>query len=852
MVEFALVLPMLLLVTFGVIEFGRLLFTYSAVYTASREAARYGSAAGDIGGYVAHYQDCTGIRNAAKRIGGLVGVTDNTIYISYDQGAITSTLGTCPLNGVGPQLALGNRVSVMVSTQYRPIVPLVGVPSFPISSTSSRTILKNVSIQGDPAAGEEGGLPVVYFELEEHDLEEAEDSWDVVIKSSEAAEDTITINFSVGGSAVQGSDYALNHTTSVTISPGEDEAKITIYPVDDAIDEYNETINFTIESTVNAARSAPYLHTTTILDDDAQPNVTFTVSQAVGENEPEFYLVATLLDGGVETVSGKDVRVHYSLSGSAAQGGDYQPGDNPILIPPGSPNAYAVMTLVDDAVYEQDETMIATMGTTENASAGPVIVHTTTILDDEAPPRVSFSTEEQIVTEQAGVVVVTVLLTNADGSPALSSQPVSVNYTAAGSAQAGSDYSMPAGPLVIQPGHSEASFAVSLVNDGLPEPDETIVLALSDPQNASLGTLIEQIITISNETTAYFTSESQEGQEGAQSLSIQVRLSPPQNTPVSISFSVAGSAVLDEDYTLSHAGSLVIGAGQESATLVVHPVNDSMDEDDETVEITLQSSDIAIVGTPGQHTLTLVDNDLPPTVHFTTTGQEVDEMTTAVTAVVQLSAASSRPITLPFELSGSASLGLDYTLNPPQMAVIQPGTTNASFTFNILDEGLTEGDETAVITLQDPDNAAMAAPFAHTVTIRSNDQPVCNIMTSNELVFNTAGKYFSWTLSNLGADTLVLKSLTVWWPTNASPAPKFDMTYFNTVKIWDGNEPASPATVTSFDGYTSDRRLTGTPAEIKFYLTRTPLSGSYKVMLVFRNETRGVDCTAVEKTKNLP
>ena len=43
MVEFALILPLLLLVVFGIIELGRLLVIYSSVGTASREAARYAS-----------------------------------------------------------------------------------------------------------------------------------------------------------------------------------------------------------------------------------------------------------------------------------------------------------------------------------------------------------------------------------------------------------------------------------------------------------------------------------------------------------------------------------------------------------------------------------------------------------------------------------------------------------------------------------------------------------------------------------------------------------------------------------------------------------------------------------------
>ena len=40
MVEFALAIPFLLVLAMGVIEFGRLMFSYSAVVSAAREAAR--------------------------------------------------------------------------------------------------------------------------------------------------------------------------------------------------------------------------------------------------------------------------------------------------------------------------------------------------------------------------------------------------------------------------------------------------------------------------------------------------------------------------------------------------------------------------------------------------------------------------------------------------------------------------------------------------------------------------------------------------------------------------------------------------------------------------------------------
>ncbi|MBS3753771.1 MAG: pilus assembly protein, partial [Anaerolineales bacterium] len=65
MVEFAMVFPFLLLLTLGVIQFGWMLFSYSAVVSASREGSRYGAAIQDIGGGIPQYEDCDGIKGAA-------------------------------------------------------------------------------------------------------------------------------------------------------------------------------------------------------------------------------------------------------------------------------------------------------------------------------------------------------------------------------------------------------------------------------------------------------------------------------------------------------------------------------------------------------------------------------------------------------------------------------------------------------------------------------------------------------------------------------------------------------------------------------------------------------------------
>jgi Flp pilus assembly protein TadG len=151
MVEFALTLPVLMLLMLGIIQFGRLLFTYSAVTTAAREAARYGSPAGGLESTINSYQDCDGIRAAAERIGGLAGVENSAagVAIAYDSGPGGPAIsGGCPVGSIGPELRLGDHIIVTVTTTYQPIVPLVNLPDdISIRSVSRRTVLVDLELQ---------------------------------------------------------------------------------------------------------------------------------------------------------------------------------------------------------------------------------------------------------------------------------------------------------------------------------------------------------------------------------------------------------------------------------------------------------------------------------------------------------------------------------------------------------------------------------------------------------------------------------------------------------------------------------------------------------------------------------
>jgi Flp pilus assembly protein TadG len=146
MVEFALVLPVMLLVVMAVIAFGHLFFVYVITVSASREAVRYGAVSGVNEAGIPRFRDCDGIFETAKRIGAYAGVSDANITVTYDHGPDTEETGTCVPGVYGPAVALGDRIVVDINLEYFPFVPLVQLPSLPINTTSSRTILRSVSI----------------------------------------------------------------------------------------------------------------------------------------------------------------------------------------------------------------------------------------------------------------------------------------------------------------------------------------------------------------------------------------------------------------------------------------------------------------------------------------------------------------------------------------------------------------------------------------------------------------------------------------------------------------------------------------------------------------------------------
>jgi Flp pilus assembly protein TadG len=153
MVEFAIALPILLLIVYGIFETGRFLFIYSSVVTASRQAVRYGAATGDGNEGEKRYKDCDGIRataNAAGYVGGF-----DSITLQHDTGPDSSVTTYCdgsPLptqdtSSWNPSSDNTDRLVVTVTEQFSPILrEFLPFIQRTITATSARTIFVSINI----------------------------------------------------------------------------------------------------------------------------------------------------------------------------------------------------------------------------------------------------------------------------------------------------------------------------------------------------------------------------------------------------------------------------------------------------------------------------------------------------------------------------------------------------------------------------------------------------------------------------------------------------------------------------------------------------------------------------------
>jgi hypothetical protein len=439
----------------------------------------------------------------------------------------------------------------------------------------------------------------------------------------------------------------------------------------------------------------------------------YSVSEGVG---------AAVITATLNSTSSITVSVHYATSNGTAQAGnDYTASSGTLTFTPTVTSQTFTVPIVDDITpNEFNEIVNLTLSSPVSATLGAPATAALTILDNDSPPTVQFDPASFSVNESNGSAIIQVSLSI--------SSPVAITVTygtSNGTATAVSDYTATTNQLVFNAFQTTKTFTVPIVNDALDEADETVNLALSSPQNATLGApddvALLTILDNDNPPTVQFSASGFSVSEASSPATITATLSAPSGLTVTVGYSTSDfTALAGSDY-LTATGTLTFTPLVTNMTFTVPILNDALNEADESVNLTMSSPNNATLGANSSAALTILDdNDPPPTVGFSSSTYSVSEGGVTATIAVTLSAPSGQTVSVDYATSnGTATAGSDYSSVSDTLDFAR-GVTSMTFTVPILEDSSVEGNETILLTLSNPNHATPGTSSA-VLTIVDDD-----------------------------------------------------------------------------------------------------------------------------------
>lgn len=338
------------------------------------------------------------------------------------------------------------------------------------------------------------------------------------------------------------------------------------------------------------------------------------------------------------------------------------------------------------------------------------------VVGDAGALTVGFREATSATDEGAGTHEVVVTLSQATDV----SVEVDVTTAPGGSAARGADFTLDTTTVTIPAGAVQATVPLTILADATEEPAETIRLELRGARGAVLGATQHEV-TIASDVlprVRFVDIDDQVAENATREL--EVMLDRTSAVEVSVEFTVAGTASA-ADHGLV-AGTLVFQPGELDKKILLSALDDTLDENDETVEVTLANPSSGLVlGNDTMATVTIADDDLPPVVQFQLASSSVTEANTTVTVTVVLSTPSGKQVTVPFVRTGNAANNVDFALVTQSPINFTAGTSSRTIQINVVQDINTEQDETVILTLGAPTNASLGTPDAHTLTIVDND-----------------------------------------------------------------------------------------------------------------------------------
>ena len=447
-----------------------------------------------------------------------------------------------------------------------------------------------------------------------------------------------TINYSADPSSGSASadDFTIENGVA-EIAAGNTSTTIPLEVTSETKFETDETVIIALDgssvSSNTTAGSSNMSHTYTIANDDSKPTLNFTAVDISGGSASASILMRRLMERQQSPFlfllfQVLRASVTYTIaSGSGASSADWSDATtdydsdastNIITWAADEVNVdkTIVVNFVDDLIDEGDEVITVTLsGVSGGAAEGSTIVHTITLRDSDIPPTMQFTNSTMTVNESGSNITIPITLTH-DGTTKQASDfgNAQMTWTISGLSTATShststDYpyditTATSGTVVINKGLTDGSIIIPLNNDAIDEWNETVIIDLSSPVNATASGNQSITVTINDEddnaptinfTTTALGSGTTETASANATINFTNYISLTGKSGKDLWFSYttegvgAGTANANQDYT-SITGTFKIAedALTPSTTIPLNILSDDIDElDEQTVIITI-------------------------------------------------------------------------------------------------------------------------------------------------------------------------------------------------------------------------------------------------------------------------
>jgi uncharacterized delta-60 repeat protein len=333
-------------------------------------------------------------------------------------------------------------------------------------------------------------------------------------------------------------------------------------------------------------------------------------------DETGVYAVITIRRTG--GTSGKDpdgsgdIFVNFVTSdGTAKSNVNYTPVNLNVDFPAGEVLEQVTIPVFDDFVITNNLTVnLALSNPTPPAGIGDQPAATLTILNDDSAVSFKSAFYSQLKNVPNGMATIDIIRQGGTNSAA----SVDFYTTTNGTAIAGTDYIPTSMTVTFNPGVTDVVAQVPIINNGLPEGNQTVGLLLTNAVNTLLYAPSNATLTIVDTTPApgqfSFSATNYVASEGDGVANLTVVRTNGFSGAVTVGYyTVPGTAQPGVNYT-AVSGTLTFNSGDATKTIAVPLVNNNLVQG--TVSLSVVLTNVSSGGTliaPTNATLSILDND---------------------------------------------------------------------------------------------------------------------------------------------------------------------------------------------------------------------------------------------------